>query len=184
MRSDIPGFALAAAAALLAGCGQSPAPDDAAAPAPETVRVESAAQALAGAHIRTLDPATLQDAEIQKVVGARSHCTFRYTTAGKPVVVVGVDAGGIPEVGIVKLNGKLVPLEPDRAATDLKPGGFALAADRVRVRVQPDQPVNASDASQRVEADMLFEVGQELKVGYGGYLACKPTAPAPARAHP
>lgn len=183
MRTDVLRFAAPLAAALLAGCGQSPAPDDAPAPAPETVRVEPAAQALAGAHVRTLDPATLLDAEILKVVGARPHCIFRYTSAGKPVVVVGAGTGDTPEVGVVKLNGKLVPLEPDRAATGLKPGGFALAADRVRVRVQPDQPVNASDASQRIEAEMLFEVGQELKVGYGGYLECRPGAPAPAGAH-
>lgn len=184
MRRDIPRLALAVSAALLAACGQNPAPDDAPAPAPEIVRVEPPAQALAGAHIPTLDPATVQDAEILKVVGARPHCTFRYTSAGKPVVVVGLGADGSTEVGVAKLNGKLVALEPDRAATGLKPGGFALAADRLRLRVQPDQAVNVSGASQRVEAEMLFEVGQELKVGYGGYVACKPGAPAPARSHP
>lgn len=169
------------AATLLASCGQNQAPDDAPAPPPEIVRVEPAAQALAGAHVRTLDPATMSDAEILKVLGPRPHCTFRYTGSGKPVLVAGLDAGGSADVGVVKLNGKLVSLQPDRAAAGLKPGGFVLAADPVRLRVQPDRPVNSSgQAGERTEAELLFEVGRELKVGYAGYLECRPGAPAPA----
>lgn len=170
----------AALAALLAACGQNAAPDDAPAPPPEIVRVEPAAQALAGAHVRTLDPATMNDAEVMKVVGPRPHCTFRYTGSGKPVLVAGLDAGGSPELGVVKLNGKLLSLQPDRAATGLKPGGFVLAADPVRLRVQPDRPVKPGQAGERTEAELLFEVGQELKVGYGGYFECGPGAPGPA----
>lgn len=183
MRGGLSQYAAAVALGLLVGCGQSAAPDDAPAAPPEVVRMEPAAQALAGAHIRTLDPATMKDAEILKVVGARPHCTFRYTTAGKPVVVVGLGAGGNPEVGVVKLNGKLVLVEPDRAAIGLKPGGFSLVADRVRLRVQPERAVNASGSSQRVEAEMLFEVGEELRVGYGGYFECKAAPPSPTAAH-
>lgn len=170
-------------AVLLSGCGQNEAPDDAPAPAPEIVRVEPAAQALAGAHIRMLDLATMNDAEILKVVGPRPHCTFRYTGSGKPVLVAGLDAGGSPEVGVVKLNGKLVPLQPDRVATGLKPGGFVLAAQPVRLRVQPDRPVEpGAGPGERTEAELLFEVGQELKVGYSGYFECRPGAPAPSAA--
>lgn len=170
-------------AALLAACGQNEAPDDAPAPSPEIVRVEPAAQALAGAHVRTLDPATMSDAEILKVVGPRPHCIFRYTGSGKPVLAAGVDAAGSPEIGVVKLNGKLVSLQPDRAATGLKPGGFVLAADPVRLRVQPDRPVKpVAGPGERTEAELLFQVGQELTVGYGGYFECRPGVPAPSAA--
>lgn len=167
----------------LAACSQNEAPDDAPAPAPPVERVATAAEALANANIPTLDPATMAGAEIRKVVGERPHCTFRYTSSGKPVLVAGLGAGGAPEIGVAKLNGKLVPLEPDRTVSGLKAGGFALMADRVRLRVQPDRAATASaEPGDRVEAEMLFEVGQELKVGYAGYLTCRPGAAAPAAA--
>lgn len=184
MRRRVPTLTAAVvSAAMLAACGQNEAPDDAPAPPPEIVRVEPAAQALAGAHVRTLDPATMSDAEILKVVGPRPHCIFRYTGSGKPVLVAGVDAASRPEIGVVKLNGKLVSLQPDRAATGLEPGGFVLAADPVRLRVQPDRPVKPSaEPGERTEAELLFEVGQELTVGYGGYFDCRPGAPGPTAA--
>lgn len=172
----------ALAAGLLAGCGQNEAPDDAAAQAPAIERVKTAAQALVGANIPTLDPATMNDAEIRKVIGDRPRCTFRYTSSGKPVLVAGLGPGGSPEIGVAKLNGNLVSVAPDDAATGFGSGGFVLVADPVRLRVRPISQAAASAApgGSRVEADMMFEVGQALKVGYGGYLECTREPPAHA----
>ena len=164
---------------LLAGCGQSPKPDDAPSPAPETARVKTAAQALEGLHISTLDPSTMNDAEIRRVVESSRHCTFRYTSTGKPVVVAGVDQNGNPVTGVIKLSGGIIALQPDSGAAGKGSGGFALAADPVHVRLQldPQAAASAKSGKDQVEADMIFEVGQQLKVGYSGYLDCKaPTA--------
>lgn len=171
----------ALATALLAGCGEGPLPDDAPGHAPEPPPVQPAAQALQGAHIPTLDPATLNGAEIRKVIGLRAHCAFRYTSAGRPVLVAGLQPDGSAGVGVVKLNGSLVPLEPLPAAGTIRPGAFALAAGPVRLAVAPyaDAPVPGEPGAM-VEAQMVFEVGQELRVGYGGFVACTPAPPAPA----
>ncbi|MEJ7930157.1 hypothetical protein WG922_09235 [Ramlibacter sp. AN1015] len=172
---------LAMATGLLAGCGQNDAPDDAPATAPEIVRIRQAPQALEGAHVSMLDPATLQGAEIRKVIGARAHCSFRYTSSGRPVMVVGLGSDGLAELGVVKLNGVLVPLQP-APATAIAPAAFALAAEPVHLTVRPDADPSAipqTDGS-RVAAEMIFEVGQQLRAGYHGYLECRPAAPAPA----
>ena len=95
-------------------------------------------------------------------------------------MVAGLSADGRPERGATKLNGNLVVLEPGATATGLRPGGFELVADPVRLRVQPDSSADA--AGGRVEAEMVFEVGQALKVGYGGYLECGAGASAPTKA--
>lgn len=168
--------------ALASACGQSEAPGDAASHAPDIVRVKAADQALEGAQVSTLDPATMHDAEIRQVVGAGAHCTFRYTSSGKPVVVVALDPGGRPATGVIKLNGSLVALKAEQAPAVLNPGEFALVAQplRVRLHADPQAAAAARPAGSRVEAAMVFEVGQQLKVGYGGYLECRSAPPAPA----
>lgn len=167
---------------FLAACSENQPPDDAPSHEPEIVRVKTAAQALEGAHVTTLDPSTMNGAEIRKVTETGRHCIFRYTSTGKPVAVVGLDQSDSPSTGVVKLNGSLVPLEPDAAATRDRAHGFVLVADPVRLNVQPSHQATASEKPDegRVEAEMVFEVGQELKVGYGGYLECTSAAAAPA----
>lgn len=165
----------------LAGCGQNDAPDDAASRAPEVARVKAAAQALEGAHVPMLDPATMNDAEIRKVIGTGRHCTFRYTSTGKPVVAFRVDQGASPMMGVVKFNGSLVALNPEPAVVPDKAARLVLVADPVRLSVQPyaQTITSAKQNADKVEAEMVFEIGQELKVGYGGYLECEAAPAAP-----
>lgn len=167
---------------LLTACSQSPQPDDAPSQPPEIARVTTAAQALEGAHIPTLDPSTMNGAEIRKVVESSQHCTFRYTSTGKPVVIAGVDQNGSTVNGVVKLNGSIIALQPDSGAPGSGSGGFALAADPVHLRVQSDPQAAASAKSGQgqVAAEMVFEIGQQLKVGYSGYLDCRAARAAPA----
>jgi hypothetical protein len=162
---------------LLAGCRASEAPDDAlkAIKAPEVARIVPGSEALAGAHIPTVDPATMHEAEIRKALEPGPWCNFRYTTSGKPALAFNVQSDGQASSGVVKLNGRLVVLKPASSAGAAEGNGeFQLAADPVRMAVIPDarnQSIEGSNA-RRKEANAIFEVGERLKVGYRGYLDC------------
>ena len=163
---------------FVAACGQSDAPDDAPALPTEVAGVKTAAGALEGANVPTLDPGTLNDAEIRKVVGERPRCTFRYTSSGRPVLVAGRNPDGTFGAGLMKLNGHLVSLEPAPTVETSGSGGFVLGAPPLRLSVKrlDDAPAE----QQQAPADMVFEVGQRLKVGYGGFIACGSAPPRPA----
>jgi hypothetical protein len=160
---------LALAAALLASCGESAAPDDAveAIRPPEIARIKAAKEVLDGAHIRTLDPGTMNDAQIAQAIGIGPRCEFRYTSAGGPVLAITMQPGGTPGRAVLKLNGDLVLLSP------VSSGGpsedVELAADPIRTRLAP---ASGGFVAGRQEAKMIFEIGDELRVGYGGFLGC------------
>lgn len=166
---------------LLAACGESEAPDDdlSAVKAPEVARVVPAGEALAGAEIRKLDPAKMNDAEIRGLLGAGPYCAFRYTSDGAPVLAVGWTEGGAGAEAAVKLNGSLVALGGTPAD-----GSVTLSAQEVRLALSPDGPLvpepspgsagEASGEQEPQEAELLFEVGEELTVGYRGYYTCHP----------
>lgn len=172
-------LALAAALALLSSCDGNDAPDDVVRHprAEEAARLATAEEALANAVTATLDPHTMNDAEIRTTIGTGPRCVFRYTSAGKPVLAVAPQSEGQPLSGVVKLNGHLVRLEAsaDQPASGT-PGRLRLAAGPIRFSVVPLEAADSGDRTRRREADMVFEVGEELRVGYGGYLGC--TAPA------
>jgi hypothetical protein len=166
--------ALTLAALLAAGCGGTEAPSDA---PPEPGPPVPAQAALSGAHVPTLDPHTLREAEIRAVLEPGPRCVFRYTAAGGPVLAAGpLRHGG--EGGVAKLNGSLVALTLARGAAE-PAMAFLLADDPVRIEVSPDPPERAQAASavRRREADMVFEVGDRLRVGYRGFLECAAGAP-------
>jgi hypothetical protein len=169
------------AALLVVACGQNEAPDDVPALPAESPRVSTAAQALEGAHVPTLDPATLNGAEIRKLLGDGPHCAFRYTSTGRPVLVASVAADGRPGAGVVKLNGTLVPLEAAAAEAVSADAHLVLTAAPLRLVVQRLRGTPPPTEGQQVEANMLFEVGQRLKVDYGGFLTCR-SSPRPAAA--
>ena len=165
---------------LLAGCAEDDAPDDdlKAIRPPEIARIVPASEALAGAHVPTLDPSTMNDAEIAKSLAEGPRCDFRYTTAGAPVLAIrmaAMEPTGTALSAIVKLNGQLVPLEPARKeAGKASADRLLMASEPVRIMIQPDAAPTrmARNGVQRREADMIFEVGQRLRAGYRGYLDC------------
>ena len=173
MRQRMPSGAatvgLLAALGALAACGEGAAPDDVMDPvhAPEVARVAPAAEAIGGVHIPSLDPATMVDAEIGKVLGPGPRCEFRYTSEGHPVLAASAAADGEAPAGVVKLNGHLVPLQ--RGAADAQ--SIVLQSGEVRLTVTPDGGAPVDDARRR-EANTIFEVGSELRVGYRGYYRC------------
>lgn len=164
-----PTVAMLVALGALAACGEEAAPDDVTDPvhAPGIVRVVPAAEAIRGAHIPTLDPATMVDAEIGKVLGQGPRCEFRYTSEARPVLAASAAAGGEAPAGVVKLNGHLVPLQ--REAAEGK--SIMLRSGEVRLTVTPDGGAPVDDARQR-EANATFEIGSKLRVGYRGYYRC------------
>lgn len=162
------------AALGLASCGDA-RPDDKlqGVPPPPVAELTPAATALQGANIPTLDPATMADAEIGAVIGAGPRCEFRYTRSGHPVLAF---AGGLAPsagAGVVKLNGKLVPL---RRRPSADAGFYTLDAENLTLSIAvPDESLAEDDLGrERVEARMVFELreGQGLEVGYGGYFSC------------
>jgi hypothetical protein len=144
-------------------------PDDAeeAARAPEIGRIVPAAEMLEGAHIRTLDPEHMNDAEIRSALGEISHCLFRYSSMGEPVLAVTEAAAAGRATGLVKLNGRLVILAG--SATE---DGISLDADRLWLTVSPDGPLHAIGWDTPQEADLVLVIGDELKAGYRGYFSC------------
>ena len=169
MPSGAPTVAMLVALGALAACGEGAAPDDVTDPvhAPEVARVAPAAEAIGGAHLPALDPATMVDAEISKVLGPGARCEFRYTSEGHPVLAASPAAGGEAPAGVVKLNGHLVPLQ--REAADAQ--SIVLRSGDVRLTVTPDDGAAVDDARQR-EANVIFEVDNSLRVGYRGYYRC------------
>lgn len=163
-------LALLLSGAALAGCGDG-RPDDKTRglAAPPVAELVPAPAALQGADVPTLDPHTMDDAELRRVIGAGPRCEFRYTSSGKPVLAF-APAGA----GVVKLNGKLVALRTSPSAGDGPP---VLQAGDVTLRIRPDRPVRVGDA-RGTPADMTFDVraGEGLTVGYRGYYGC-PRAP-------
>lgn len=156
------------AVALQAGCSDADMPDDELHPVanepPATVL--PAREALSGADIPTIDPHTMDDAEIGAVVDAADLCQFRYTSSSKPVLAFGNAEGA---VGVVKLNGHLVALE----ATDSE-DAIVLIDDPVRLTLTPHEGSNPAFTDLR-EATLIFEIGDRLRAGYRGYYGCGET---------
>lgn len=156
----------------LTGCGQSEAPDDELQPvrATQTPRIASAHEALSGAHITALDPATMNNAEITKVIGDGPRCEFRYAMSGRPVLALSRSVDQ-PRSGVVKLNGVLVELKPSSVYSY----GWQLSvAGPIRTNLEaPDlgNPTGLNRGKQTV-MDLVFEIESELKVGYRGYYNC------------
>lgn len=154
----------AAVAATAAACSDSERPDDAA-PHPKPVAsIRPADEALSGADIPTVDPHTMADAEIEKVVDGDRLCLFRYTSSSKPILAFAADGEG---AGVVKLNGHLVRLTA--ASADDR---IVLAADPVRLTLSPD-PGSDPPFTDLQTATLVFEIGDMLKVGYDGYYGCE-----------
>jgi hypothetical protein len=169
---------IAALALLPAACDQGAAPDDVVGHprAEEIANLTPASEALANASVAKLDPAPLNGAEIRRALGDGPLCLFHYARSGPPVLA----ASGDGRRGVVKLNGHLVMLEAGGGAEDGAARSLRLAGGPVRVQVMPPPSADVVGAGSQEfgPADMVLEVGEELRVGYGGHAACRPAPPA------
>ena len=133
------------------------APDQPIDPAP---RLVSGATAVEHSFVPTIDPATMTNAEIARVVPGPRRCTFQYTEDSGPILAT--DGAH----GVVKINGDLVALTPAQAG-DPATGGVLTADDlRLTVRPLPDEGAR--------EGNLRFEVasGPGLRVDYRGFYSC------------
>ncbi len=153
--------------ALLSGCSDANAQDDELDPGrgSAVARILPAAEGLEGAHIPTLDPARMNDAEIAEALGAGPTCLFRYTSSSRPIVAIDDGPAGEGDA-VIKLNGDLVLLRAETADASI-----VLAAEPIRMTLAP---LEGADDGQR-EATAIFEIGDSLRAGYRGYYDCVET---------
>jgi hypothetical protein len=148
-------LALVVILSMLAGCGESEAPDNEVNPlrTHAITRVLPATEAITGANIPTLDPATMNDAEIQKALGAGPRCEFRYTMSGNPVLAVKAQSHTDASDGVIKLNTNLVVLK-----SDVKDRDLVLLAEPIRLALAPDRgwQFREGDQARREEASLAL----------------------------
>jgi hypothetical protein len=108
-------------------------------------------------------------AEIREVLGDGARCEFRYMSSGAPVLAVSADHSA----GVVKVNGSLVPLaqRPGVGAAVPPRNALSLGAEPVRISLETEAD-GAWAAGEQRAAEMLFEIGSALRVGYVGFLSC------------
>jgi hypothetical protein len=154
---------------MLAGCSEAGAPDDETSPvrADDPPRIVSVFHVLDSAHLPTLDPSQMTGAEIEAALGESSHCHFKYTSSGQPVLALNLTARDGEAAGVIKLNDKLVILKPQESDEQM-----TFTAGPVRLTVAPEKSGSESSADEVREAEMIFEVGDQLRSGYRGYYQC------------
>ncbi|MGP3696692.1 DUF305 domain-containing protein [Rhodobacter sp. NSM] len=114
-------------------------------------------EALSTPLIAELDPSPIARIEAEEVVTGTQRCTFRRGEGSDPILWA--SAGG----AVMKLNGVLVPLEPDGSME-----GMAFTAPGVLMRVRQ----LGEEGGWRSDAELLFALDRGLEVGYRGSWRC------------
>ena len=147
--------------ALLAGCNQNTAiGNDREAeldPPAEATAIEPASSALQGVATALVKPETMSDADIAAIGGEQGRCVFRLTEVGFPTFLYEPNGSGF-----IKLNGKLIPVEPD--GTDRFASGELL----VTTQMLGDEG-NAGLQALRL---IVVPPGAKDELGFDGYTTC------------
>lgn len=156
-------LALFAIALFLSGCNQNTAPgNDREAqlePAPPPAPQERAAEALSGVATEILQIETMSDADVASIGGLDGRCTIRLTQVGYPSFVY----GGPQNTGIIKLNGKLIPL-PAVSETTFEQSGLSVV-------IRPVDEEFGDDSMREAEIIVMLP-GAKDELGYRGYESC------------
>lgn len=154
--------ALIVAAALpIAACNQNTAiGNDREAqlePAAPAAPVESAAEALEGIAVALIKPETMSAADIAAVGGREGRCAVKLTEVAFPSFLYEPNGGGV-----IKLNGKLIPL-PRQGENRFLDGDLLVAL----------RPVGGEGNAGLPQMEMIV-VPPEAKdeIGYRGYVQC------------
>ena len=129
---------------------------------PESERVDepatltSVAMATEGVAPDLLVPQTISDEDLLDVPAEAGRCVFRFTRAGRPVMVAGASA-------VLKLNGRLVALP---ATAD---GRYE--ADSVRVTLRPVE-TDLTPGEPFLAELVLHRATANHELGYHGYSEC------------
>lgn len=165
-------------AGFLAGCGD-PAPGEGMrtpmmqGPSPEVV---GAQKAVSSPDIPAIDPQTMEQAEIEKVLGDVPYCGYRYTAESPPILAISDTDQGQGSQAVTKIHGRLVELSADQnpGYENLKKG-LVLTAEGMEMRVVSDgesEPESAKPG-ELVTAELHFSLQQGLNIGYLGWYECK-----------
>ncbi|WP_040490337.1 DUF6692 family protein [Fulvimarina pelagi] len=121
-------------------------------------------EALATPETATLDAEFLTEAEIKRAFSNGGTCSFRYTSQSDPSYVVSV--ADDQASGVVKISGDLVRLQGDDATS--------MSSEDLVIGLTPvEEGMNLTEAiGTTIEADMVLAIGEDLEVGYRGYLEC------------
>jgi len=154
-------FLIAGLTATLAACNQNTAiGNDREAqldPPAEASPIEPASSALDGVATALVKPETMTNADIAAIGGARGRCVFRLTEVGFPAFVYEQDG-----TGFIKLNGKLIPVEP--VGPDRYTSGELLVVSRIL-----DDEGNAGLRAQQL---IVVPPGAKDELGFTGYVDC------------
>lgn len=126
-------------------------------PPPRPAQTASAEAAIAGVDVSLLHPQIMTEADL---ASTPAECRFRFTRVGHPVFVYSLPA---VEPGVVKLNGKLVPLDPDGNGR-FASGGVSVELRRVDAEAGEPGP-QATDL-------VLTLPGAPDELGYRGSSEC------------
>lgn len=147
---------------LVAGCVSNTAPgNDREAelePAAPAAPMASAAEATANVEPSLLFPETMTDADVRAAGSTVGNCRFRFTRVGFPVLLYS-DGG----TAVVKMNGKLIPLQPAGA------GHFADAGVDITLRPLDDAEL---DEPQFASELVLRLAGAPDELGFQGFAEC------------
>lgn len=136
-------------------------------PGPEAAaEVMPAAQAARTAALATTDLESITDVELRRVLGEGPVCRFAFA-AGSAAVAAATAPGADGSRGVIKLHGRLVPM--DVHYQSLEREGFQLTGDDVRVEVRPDDGAVGNGPR---EAEARLRIGEVLEAGYGGFYEC------------
>ena len=163
--------------AFLAGCGD-PAPGEGVenpmmqGPSPEVV---GAQEAVSSSDIPAIDPQTMQEAEIEKVLGDAAYCAYRYTAESPPILAIDNTDQGQGARAVTKIHGRLVELSADHNPDyeNLKQG-LMLTAEGLTMRVFSDEEEpESAEPGELITAELHFSLQQGLNAGYLGWYRCE-----------
>ena len=138
-------------------------------PMPEVV---SAIEAVTSAAIPAVDPESMHDAEIDKVLGSQSYCGFSYSTDGGPILAGTADDGTAGRA-VVKIHGRLVELALAAGSPDTLEDVLRYNTDGIDIAVRLlSKNGTETIGPKKQEAEMIFELEQGLTVGYRGWYRC------------
>lgn len=127
-------------------------------------RIVDLNEALSTAHIAILDLEFLTGDEIAQLFPDGARCTFRYTTASKPVLAAG-QIDGAP-AALAKISGDLVRLGPTDDAGTLSTEGMSVALSA------PDGAAALENSGELQDANLVLELDAGLRAGYRGFYGC------------
>lgn len=142
--------------------------------AAEEANVVSPEDAIWNPDLSEADPGPMGTSEVYRVMQAEPRCSFHYTEASPPVLVVGETAAEGALHGLIKLHDRLVLLTPAGAKRfdQLRVGGvFEAKGMEVRI-LETGEAVQLEDGQNEAPATMRFILNQGADTGYSGFYRC------------